>query len=440
MASNQETEMIEVLEDVKPIDISPLLENANDNNKDLIYKTGYALRESFEKYGVVIIKDPRVTFEKNEEFLNMIEDYFNQPTEIKNKDIRPELSFQIGATPSLQETARNHCKRIKNMYDNNNNNVKKAEIETLDPKHKPWTPCPPEADPKWRYFWRLGSQGVDTQNHNDEKIDTNTKDYVMLNATNVVPKGIDNWSQLCDEWGTGLLNAARTIAKGISIGYNLKDENYFVSRMIDAPHLLAPTATDLNKFGEYGTIIAGYHYDLNFITVHGKSRYPGLSIFLRNGEKVRVKVPNGCLLAQAGKQLEYITGGKIYAGFHEVCVNEATVNTIDNVKKLNELNKKNNQRIQPLWRISSTLFSHINSKVILQPINNEDCNDTNISFSNNEYPPIQTQDQVVAELKAIGLHKDASNNKGKVEENEQKIELLDRINNLIELVEAMPSN
>lgn len=30
-----------------------------------------------------------------------------------------------------------------------------------------------------------------------------------------------------------------------------------------------------------------YHYDLNFMTIHGKSRFPGLYIWLRDGRKVR---------------------------------------------------------------------------------------------------------------------------------------------------------
>lgn len=30
-------------------------------------------------------------------------------------------------------------------------------------------------------------------------------------------------------------------------------------------------------------------------------------------------MPDGCLLVQAGKQLERLTGGHVLAGFHEVC-------------------------------------------------------------------------------------------------------------------------
>lgn len=61
-----------------------------------------------------------------------------------------------------------------------------------------------------------------------------------------------------------------------------------------------------------------YHSDLNFLTVHGKSRFPGLYIWLRNGSRVAVRIPEGCLLVQAGKQMEHLTGGHVMAGMHEV--------------------------------------------------------------------------------------------------------------------------
>jgi hypothetical protein len=60
--------------------------------------------------------------------------------------------------------------------------------------------------------------------------------------------------------------------------------------------------------------------DLNFMTIHGKSRFPGLFIWTREGKRVPVKVPDGCLLVQAGKQFEYMTAGHVLAGHHEVRV------------------------------------------------------------------------------------------------------------------------
>ena len=102
-------------------------------------------------------------------------------------------------------------------------------------------------------------------------------------------------------------------------------------------------------------VFAGFHTDMNFLTIHGQSRYPGrepqspghetmlmiVNIWARNsGKRIAVKIPPGCLLVQAGKQLEWVTGGlikgqsihtlaqchdSIEAGFHEVVCTQATL-------------------------------------------------------------------------------------------------------------------
>ena len=52
-------------------------------------------------------------------------------------------------------------------------------------------------------------------------------------------------------------------------------------------------------------------------TIHGKSRFPGLFIWLADGRRIPVQVPDGCLLLQAGKQMEWLTAGVCKAGMHE---------------------------------------------------------------------------------------------------------------------------
>lgn len=133
--------------------------------------------------------------------------------------------------------------------------------------------------------------------------------------------------------------------------------------MDPSPHLLAPTASDLTKYGTKDTILAGFHTDLNFLTIHGRSRYPGLHIWARNtGRRIAVRIPPGGnhLLVQAGKQLEHMTGGLVKAGYHEVVVNDATVATV----------KKRKQEFpdRPLVRISSTFFWHLSSDFDLKPV------------------------------------------------------------------------
>lgn len=128
------------------------------------------------------------------------------------------------------------------------------------------------------------------------------------------------------------------------------------------PHVLAPTASDLDKYGAEGTILAGFHTDLNFLTIHGRSRYPGLHIWARNtGRRIAVKIPPGnYLLVQAGKQFEHLTGGLVKAGYHEVVVNDKTVQTIQR--------RRQQFPDRPLIRISSTFFWHLSSDFDLEPI------------------------------------------------------------------------
>lgn len=216
----------------------------------------------------------------------------------------------------------------------------------------------------------------------------------MLVFPKVIPDGFPQWESVMDNWGYKMLGSTQTVAKMVAHGFGL-EENVFYDRMKYGSHLLAPTASDLNRFN-IDTIFAGVHYDLNFFTIHGKSNYGGLFIWLRNGTKKRVRVPDGCLLLQAGIQLEYLTGGECMAGFHEVVYTEDVHSQIQQIKKENKQKAEENKK--SLWRISSTLFSHIRGNVILEPLGKYK-NEKSLM----KYPPILTRDQVAKELKEISL-------------------------------------
>lgn len=86
-----------------------------------------------------------------------------------------------------------------------------------------------------------------------------------------------------NKWGDQMITADFLAAEMAAIGMGL-DKDTFTSRMKGGPHLLAPTASDVLKY-EVGTAFASFHYDLNFITIHGKSRYPGLFLWTREMKK-----------------------------------------------------------------------------------------------------------------------------------------------------------
>lgn len=323
-----------------------------------VLSAAVAASDALHQYGLLLVKDPRATEEMNESFLDLLETYFEQPEDVKLVDVRSELYYQVGTTPSRVELPRDHCSRMRAF----------AEAD------KPLSLCPPEKDPKWRFFWRVGVPPTVTE-------------FPQLNAAPVIPQALPTWGKQMDAWGAVLLGAAVGVAELAALGFGL-ERDAFASRMAGGPHLLAPTASDFSKFDAVGTVLAGFHYDLNFLTAHGRSRFPGLYVWTREGRRLAVKVPKGALLVQAGAQFQYLTGGHVLAGFHEVIVTPATVTAIETAKNANK----------SLWRISSTLFSHIASDVVLEPIGR---------FATPEalkaFPPIKTGDHVAAELAAINL-------------------------------------
>ena len=177
--------------------------------------------------------------------------------------------------------------------------------------------------------------------------------------------GFQDWEEKMDGWGSRLLEAGRTAAEMAAIGMGLEKDT-FTKRMEGGAHLLAPTGSDLVRH-DVGTTLAGFHYDIAFLTIHGKSRYPGLSVWLRNWKKIPVKIPKGCLLLQAGSTFEHITGGYVLSGYHEVMYTLDTKRAKDHV--LAEQAKDGLERI--LWRVSSTLFSHFRYDTDLSPMKDE---------------------------------------------------------------------
>jgi len=337
----------------------PVVETANflsGNHKKSDCK---AIEESFRKYGCVILRDPRVNEKHNDEFLDLMERYFESRgkqfyNNQKIEEIKPEFNYQVGATGEYTERARAHSEIM----------------DKLKPEHKPASPQKPVLDAKWRYFWRMEDAG-----HKYEQ-----------NLPQIIPKDFPEWETIMNRWGTLMVSATKTAAEMLAVGMDLEKDT-FRSRMDGGDHLLAPTGSDLSRY-KMGTIFAGFHYDLNFITIHGKSRFPGLKIWLRTGEKIPVAVPDGCLLLQSGIQLEMLTGGHIQAGFHEVVYNDKT----------EEAYQKAVKNGKSTWRISSTLFSHIRQDVILGPLE---------QFKNLEgaskYKYISAKEQVLDELRHINL-------------------------------------
>ncbi|EAA29816.3 Clavaminate synthase-like protein [Neurospora crassa] len=374
----------EISMDLPVVDLDVYLNNAVDSPE--VKAECEKAAKALITYGALVLHDSRVAEKDNETFLDLLEDYFAQPEEELGKDERPELSYQIGVT--LENTEKPKC-----AVDEPCLNV----IQRLAPEERPLDISGHHPDPKCRFFWRMAEQPP-----------YETK-FPGLNADNVVPQAPhikERWNPAMQQWGTSMKSAVEGLTEMTAVGLGLpagtfKDAGKY------GPHLLAPTASDLVKYGQKDTILAGFHTDLNFLTIHGRSRYPGLHIWARNtGKRIAVKIPPGnYLLVQAGKQLEHITGGLIKAGFHEVVVNERTVEVIEK--------RKQQFPDRPLIRISSTFFWHLNSDHDLAPIPKlaeeayrlraEQFNLGRDEGEEKTYPPMKVGELVQEELKHIAL-------------------------------------
>jgi hypothetical protein len=127
--------MVETTFELPVIDLTPFL---NDPLSEEAVSECKKASNAFIKYSACSVIDQRVTFKDNSEFLDLLEEYFNQPTEVKMLDVRPELAYQVGATPDHTELPR--CGR----------DIKCLEyIQSLKEDDKPH--AYDQKDPKWRY-------------------------------------------------------------------------------------------------------------------------------------------------------------------------------------------------------------------------------------------------------------------------------------------------
>ena len=321
------------------------------------------LAQVLSEAGAVVVKDPRCSAEENEQFIEMMERYFERPVEYKRPQERPSLRYQVGITPEKVEVPRA-------MVDEKLQ--EKIRAMCVSKESQPTTIIGP--DLKWRYMWSVGPRPSKTQ-------------FKELNAAPVIPEGFPGWVENMNSWGYKMLAATEVVAEMLAVGYGLP-KDAFTSLMKQAPHLLGPTGSDLQSYGQEGAVLAGYHFDTHFLTIHGKSRFPGLNLWLKNGQKIEGAIPEGCLLVQAGKQMEYLTGGDCMAGLHEVIVTDKTIEAIKQAKEQN----------RSLWRVSSTFFSHIASDAVLKPLGHF----AESPLASN-YPPLYAGELMEQELSFLNL-------------------------------------
>lgn len=326
--------------------------------------------QCFHKFGILLIKDPRVDMADNDSYIDLMEKYFADTGAAFYRgetvsDIKPEFHYQVGATPEFIEVARDHAEKLRAL--------------NLPREDQPFSPLVPVEDAKWRFMWKIG-----------ERPEGSGDDFPA-----VIPEAYPAWETKMNTWGGKLHAAIICAAEMAAVGMGVPHDT-FTKRMEGGAHLLAPTGSDLEK-NDVGAVFAGFHYDISFMTIHGKSRFPGLFVWTREWKKQAVKIPAGCLLIQSGTSFEHITGGYVLSGFHEVIYTEATKAAMEKRKAANEAAGIE----QPVWRVSSTMFSHFRNDVDIGPM--AELKHLYTPEQAAEYPRMSALDILMKELAATGM-------------------------------------
>ena len=76
--------------------------------------------ECFHNFGIILIRDPRVNMQDNDDYIDLMEEYFaNAGDKFYNgeivDEIKPEFHYQVGATPENIEMARGHKEMLADL-------------------------------------------------------------------------------------------------------------------------------------------------------------------------------------------------------------------------------------------------------------------------------------------------------------------------------------
>lgn len=191
------------------VDLAPLLlsDDADESSLHRLTTDPAALAaskliaSSLVATGCVLVRDPRVSEElDNSRFLDLLERYFEQPEELKKRDARPELHYQIGATPEGVErpsllrgmeedsTSAARARRlVERIEERSRGREKKTGGDAAPLSSSSQMPTWPRgADPKWRFFWRVGPRPHATA-------------FPELNSPQVVPEAFQGeWEETLD--------------------------------------------------------------------------------------------------------------------------------------------------------------------------------------------------------------------------------------------------
>ena len=133
---------------------------------------------------------------------------------------------------------------------------------------------------------------------------------------NVIPKEFPEWKHIFTTWGGFQKQCAFTVAEMVALGLGL--EKHSIRETMEKGQLIAsPPGVNLEKIKK-GDMMTSFHRDFDVLTIHGKTRFPGLLVWTKDGERFKPAVPDEHFLIHGGRQLEWLTGGYLMPAYHEV--------------------------------------------------------------------------------------------------------------------------
>ncbi|KAG0658108.1 hypothetical protein C6P46_006067 [Rhodotorula mucilaginosa] len=279
------------------------------NDASLVAAEARKTAEALIEYGALVVRDSRVSEEANERFLDVMEDYFAQPYEALQQDLRPEPK----------------CRSSESC---------RAVIAALDPEERPLDLEGGHADPN--FFYRMGKAPPTTE-------------FPSLRMENVIPHAFaTTWQASMEEWGTQIKSAVEGVSEMLAEGLGLERSTFLRAGEFGS-HLLAPTATDLQK--------SQFSHHSWPLPLSGLA-YLGAEY----GQADRGQAP-ARLFARTGRQAARADRAcGVPAGYHEVVCTSRTV------AALKERLDNRSTCHRPQIRISSTFFHHLSSDETLSPI------------------------------------------------------------------------
>jgi hypothetical protein len=102
---------MDTFDDVPIVDVAAYLNRSASNSK--WEEECKKVADCLHKYGILIWRDPRVNEHDNDEYIDLMEQYFKTTSEKFYSgqsliDCKPEFNFQAGVTTERVEKARNH--------------------------------------------------------------------------------------------------------------------------------------------------------------------------------------------------------------------------------------------------------------------------------------------------------------------------------------------